>query len=407
MKRAIKESIKSLPYLKAVFRERDRLRVELARTRERESLLAGDNKHLSARLRDSEAEREAVEAERARLVAEKNSLRAERDLLEAAEHSSRAENVSLQAENASLQAANSSLEDERRRLAAEVEELRREAVRNRTWITPGHFYSPITSAEEIRRKEPEIWKKPFPDREIAGVALNEAEQWALWGRFVGYYREQPWAAHRREGLRYFFENENFSYSDALFLYYMLRHLRPRRLVEVGSGYSSCVTLDTDELFLGGTLACTFVEPHTDLLFSLIKEEDKARIRVIPERVQDVGVELFSELEAGDVLFVDSTHVAKTASDVNHIFFNVLPRLRSGVFVHFHDIYYPFVYPREWEYEGRSWNETYVLRAFLQYNSAFRVYLFNSFLQYFHDAEFRRDMPLSMLRTGGSIWLEKL
>jgi hypothetical protein len=143
------------------------------------------------------------------------------------------------------------------------------------------------------------------------------------------------------------------------------------------------------------------------LFSLIKAGDKSRIEVIPERVQDTSLEVFSELDAGDVLFVDSTHVAKTASDVNHIFFNVLPRLKSGVFVHFHDIYYPFVYPKDWEYEGRSWNETYLLRAFLQYNDAFQIYLYNSFLQYFHDDDFQRAMPLSMKRTGGSIWLKKL
>ena len=72
-----------------------------------------------------------------------------------------------------------------------------------------------------------------------------------------------------------------------------------------------------------------------------------------------------------------------------------------------DTFYPFVYPKEWEYEGRSWNETYLLRAFLQYNSTFRVYLYSSFLQYFHDAEFKQDMPLSMIRTGASIWIKKL
>jgi len=300
------------------------------------------------------------------------------------------------------------LREENATLAAQKAELEAEAARSvGTWMAPGHFYSPITSMEEIKLREDEIWKTPMPDRVIAGVNLNEEEQLKLWDEFSGYYREQPWTAARQEGLRYFFDNENFSYADALFLYYMLRHLRPRKLIEVGSGYSSAVTLDTNELYFDNAIDCTFIEPHPDLLFALIKEEDRGRIKVMPERVQDVSPALFAQLEAGDVLFVDSTHVAKTASDVNHLFFNILPILKGGVHIHFHDIFYPFVYPREWEYEGRSWNETYLLRAFLQYNSAFRIYLYNSFLQYFHEAEFKKDMPLSMIRTGGSIWIKKL
>lgn len=300
------------------------------------------------------------------------------------------------------------LREENATLAAQKAELEAEAARRvGTWMPPGHFYSPITFTEEIKLREDEIWKKPMPDRVIAGVDLNEEAQLKLWDEFTGYYREQPWTAARQEGLRYFFDNENFAYADALFLYYMLRHLRPRKLIEVGSGYSSAVTLDTNELYFDNAIDCTFIEPHPDLLFALIKEEDRGRIKVMPERVQDVSLDVFAQLDDGDVLFVDSTHVAKTGSDVNHLFFNILPRLKSGVHVHFHDIFYPFVYPKEWEYEGRSWNETYLLRAFLQYNSAFRIYLYSGFLQYFHYDEFMKDMPLSMIRNGASIWIKKL
>ena len=78
-----------------------------------------------------------------------------------------------------------------------------------------------------------------------------------------------------------------------------------------------------------------------------------------------------------------------------------------MFVHFHDVFYPFVYPREWELEGRAWNEAYLLRAFLQYNRAFEVYLFPSFLQHFHGDWFAREMPLTTERTGASLWLRKL
>ena len=93
--------------------------------------------------------------------------------------------------------------------------------------------------------------------------------------------------------------------------------------------------------------------------------------------------LFRELHAGDVLFVDSTHVAKVGSDVNHIFFEILPILQPGVVVHFHDIMYPFEYEPKWIYTGVAWNEAYMLRAFLMFNPTFKILLFNSFLAHLH------------------------
>jgi hypothetical protein len=104
--------------------------------------------------------------------------------------------------------------------------------------------------------------------------------------------------------------------------------------------------------------------------------------------------------------VDSTHVAKVGSDVNHILFEVLPSLRSGVYVHFHDIYFPFEYPKEWVYQGRAWNEAYVLRAFLQHNDAYEIVLFGSFLSAFHRPWLAERMPLVARNPGSSLWLRK-
>ena len=96
-----------------------------------------------------------------------------------------------------------------------------------------------------------------------------------------------------------------------------------------------------------------------------------------------------------------------SSDVNHIFFEILPRLSSGVHIHFHDIFYPFEYPKDWVYEGRAWNEAYVLRAFLQYNSAFRVVLMNTFMERYHESFFQERMPLCLKNTGASLWIRKM
>jgi hypothetical protein len=216
----------------------------------------------------------------------------------------------------------------------------------------------------------------------------------------------PFQPEKCEGLRYYFENPAYSYSDAILLHCMIRFLKPKRIIEVGSGFSSCMILDTNELFFAGSIVTTFIEPYPELLLSLIKDKDKSKIKTIPSRLQEVDLGEFEALQANDILFIDSTHVSKINSDVNCIFFDILPRLSSGVHVHFHDIFFPFEYPKDWVYEGRAWNEAYLLRAFLQYNSAFRVVLMNTFMEYFNESFFQQKMPLCLRNTGGSIWIRK-
>ena len=129
--------------------------------------------------------------------------------------------------------------------------------------------------------------------------------------------------------------------------------------------------------------------------------------MLERNVQDLPLEIFGQLACGDVLFIDSSHVAKTGSDVNDLFFRILPQLASGVWIHLHDVHYPFEYPEQWVYEGRSWNESYLLRAFLQYNTRFRVELFNSYLSVHHPERWEVAMPPAARTAGGSIWLRKL
>ncbi len=273
------------------------------------------------------------------------------------------------------------------------------------WFPPGHFYSPIPAIEEVKQREEEIFNK-IPG-EIPGIDLNVEEQLELLNKFKKYYKEQPFGSRKREGLRFYFENPSYSYSDAIVLYCMIRHLQPKKIIEVGSGYSSCIILDTNELFFGDSISCTFIEPYPQLLQSLIKGADKMKIEVIQKNLQDVNLDKFSELSAGDIFFVDSTHVSKINSDVNYIFFKILPYLESGVYIHFHDIFYPFEYPKEWVYQGLAWNEAYLLRAFLQYNNAFKIQFFNTYLEHFHREEFFDEMPIPLKYVGASIWIKKV
>ncbi len=273
------------------------------------------------------------------------------------------------------------------------------------WVPLNHYYSPIPSIEEIKLKEKEIFNSV--PKEIPSVDLNEEEQINLFNKFKEYYKEWPFEADKKENLRYFFENPAYSHSDAIFLYCMIRHAQPKKIIEVGSGYSSCVILDTNELFFDNAISCTFIDPNPELLQSLIKDSDKDRIEIIPKKIQDVDINKFSDLSADDILFIDSTHVSKVNSDVNYIFFKILPYIKSGVYVHFHDVFYPFEYPKKWIYEGRAWNEAYLLRAFLQYNNTFKIQFFNTFLEHFYKNEFNNEMPVCMKNPGGSIWIKKI
>jgi hypothetical protein len=286
----------------------------------------------------------------------------------------------------------------------EVAARRGEARLAPQFVPAGHFYSPIPALEDVQRDHSRLFGQ-FP-RTLPGIALDESRQLELLACFKRYYAELAFPEQKAAGHRYFYENRFYSYSDAIFLYFMLRHLRPVRVVEVGSGYSSCVTLDTNDRFFGGGIRCTFIEPYPERLLSLLDPGDASRIEILRDRLQDVPVERFLELRAGDILFIDSTHVSKVGSDVNYIFSEVLPSLMPGVHVHFHDVFYPFEYPSAWVYSGRTWSEAYLLRAFLSYNREFEIVLFNTFLEHFHRQMFAADFPLCLRNTGGSIWIRR-
>jgi hypothetical protein len=129
--------------------------------------------------------------------------------------------------------------------------------------------------------------------------------------------------------------------------------------------------------------------------------------VIGTRVQDVDLSTFDALEANDILFIDSTHVSKIGSDVNYMFFEVLPPLKPGVLIHVHNIFYPFEFPEVWALQGHAWNEAYLLRAFLQFNQRFQIVLFANYLVNFHLDELLKLLPKCAGNLGGNIWIRRV
>lgn len=269
---------------------------------------------------------------------------------------------------------------------------------------PGHFYSPLPDPAEVRRDRERLFDRSRTA--IPGIQLDPERQLALVDELSAYGGDLPYPETRTTGRRYFYENEWFGRGSAVVLYCMLRHFRPTRVFEIGSGFSSAAMLDANDLGFGGRIEFTFVEPNPARLYELLTAEDRRRHQVIENLVQRVPLERFDVLERGDFLFVDSSHVARIGSDVGHLLTEVLPRLAPGVVVHFHDIYWPFEYPEKWVLDGCAWNEAYVLRAFLQFNPAFEILLFNSYLAEHHRERVAEALPGFIPKSGSSLWLRR-
>jgi predicted O-methyltransferase YrrM len=267
---------------------------------------------------------------------------------------------------------------------------------------PGHFYSPLPDPREIRRDRERLFDRSRAA--IPGIRLDPERQLALVRELSAYAGGTPYPATRTTGRRYFYENEWFGHGSAVVLYCMLRHLRPARDFEIGSGFSSAAMLDANDLDFGGRIAFTFVEPNPARLYELLTAEDRRRHEVVVDAVQHVPLDRYDALGPGDLLFVDSSHVARIGSDVGHLLTEVLPRLKPGVVVHFHDVYWPFEYPEKWVLDGCAWNEAYVLRAFLQFNESFEILLFNSYLSEHHRERVAQALPGFIPKSGSSLWL---
>lgn len=267
----------------------------------------------------------------------------------------------------------------------------------------GHFYSPVTDPADLANRQDEIWQDPPPP--CLGIDFNDDSHRQILGdwfpRHIGHYDYPEFEG--AEG-QYYTRNSQFGWLDSRALFVMIRELRPSRVIEVGSGFSSLLTADVNHRFLGDSAEFTCIEPYPR---KFLEKGIPGLGQLMVQRVETVELDFFESLAGGDVLFIDSSHVSKTGSDVNYLVFQVLPRLPAGVLIHFHDIFLPFEYPTDWAIgENRSWNEQYLLRALLMDSKAYKVVFGCSY------AHFRfPDLVASGLGgkalSGSSFWLEKI
>lgn len=247
---------------------------------------------------------------------------------------------------------------------------------------PGHYYSTIPSADDVAATT------PLP---LAGIDLRPDAQVALLRRL---------APSPPRGPR-FADNGYYDNGDAAIYQAIVRDRRPQRVVEVGGGWSTAALFDA-----GGAPEVTVVDPDPERVHRLLLPEDRTRCTIHAMRLQDLALDPFRALDAGDILFVDSTHVVKAGSDVRRLVFEIFPLLRPGVAVHVHDVQHGFEYRRDWLDRGLAWNEAYVLRAFLQYNDAFTIMLWADWL---HREGLVEDPVVDAAlarQTSAAIWIER-
>ena len=250
--------------------------------------------------------------------------------------------------------------------------------------------------------------------DIKDIDFDFKNQTSFLNEVLPFYKEMPWDFKNDDAnVNYRYKNKDsyYRYSDAVFLYLMIRKHNPQRIIEIGSGFSSAIMLDTNDLFYKNkSIQFTFIEPNPqDRLDGLINLEDRKNCKIHVEKVQNVDLSIYQELQENDVLFIDSSHLSKAGSDLNFIMFNILPILKPGVIIHFHDVFYPFEYPKDWLTKERFyWNECYLLRAFLMNNSNYEIIFFNSAAHKFQGEFLLKEMPEVMIDHihCGALWIQK-
>jgi predicted O-methyltransferase YrrM len=260
-----------------------------------------------------------------------------------------------------------------------------------------HYYDPYVDQSLLRR--------PLDvPRDLPGIDLDPPGQLDLLGRMQFTSEVSKLESSRGAGRSFHFNNGSFESGDAEFLYQFVRLKKPRRVIEIGSGFSTLLVRDA-------IAANKRDEPAVDFMHTCIEPFEmpwleEAGVITIRSMVEDVPMSLFDQLEPGDLLFIDSSHVIRPQGDVLTEYLAILPRLKKGVYVHVHDIFTPRDYPRDWVLKRMwLWNEQYLVEAMLSVGGGWQVVAALNFLKHSHFEELSAVCPfLTRDREPGSIYL---
>jgi hypothetical protein len=275
---------------------------------------------------------------------------------------------------------------------------------------PVHYYSPVPDLTDLNNRQ--VWTRRS---NLPGIEWNMAEQLALLaligGRFGGECNWPP--APTGDPMQYYTENNSFIFGCAAGTHCMIRYSLPGHVIEIGSGYSSLVingALELNARDISRSCEYTIIDPYPQ---QFINPGLSRLNKLMGQRVETVNPVVFQQLQANDILFIDSGHTVRIGSDVNFLILEILPLLNPGVIIHFHDIPMPYEYPAAY-YTNPAfrmlWTESYLLQAFLCHNNQFRILLALDCIMREHLPEFKQAFchydPAIYHNGSGSFWIQK-
>lgn len=257
----------------------------------------------------------------------------------------------------------------------------------------------------IQDIELEVYRRITPKDELKDIDLSIDFQKGLLPKVLHNSNNFLKKQAQTKNFRYKSNNGWFDDGDAGLLHSMILEYKPKRIIEIGSGYSTCVMLDTNEYWFDNHIDIICIEPYPQRLMENIRNNEKLEIR--KEFVQNVPLEIFDTLESNDILFIDSSHVVKVGGDIVWEYFHIIPRLKNGVIIHIHDIAFPFTYSEKWILQGRAYTEAFLLRAFLMNNNSYKILFFNNMMIKKYYEEYVKGWNNGHELSGfGSIWIQK-
>jgi hypothetical protein len=279
-------------------------------------------------------------------------------------------------------------------------------------IIPNHFYQPVPDTRFIPKS---LWDGKS---EMIGVRMNDSLQLQLIQDFKSMFYDEynqfpptPLANGFSQPVALFYsDNPFFGPVDAEFLYCMIRYLKPNKVIEVGSGYTTYLSAQAilvNQQKDGRLCDLIAIEPYPN---KILQKGFPGLTSLKTNKLQEIPFNYFNILKENDILFIDSSHILNIGSDVAYLFLEILPRLNSGVYVHIHDIYLPYEYPRSMIFtEKKFYNEQYLLQSFLINNYQFEVVYVGYYLHKHYSHELKKAVPRydpSSHKKPVSFWIRK-
>jgi hypothetical protein len=269
-------------------------------------------------------------------------------------------------------------------------------------IIPNHYYQPIPDTSTLKAED-------FGKKDLVGIRMDDKEQLEILDKIKDFkseftqFKKFSGSVNTQKDPNFYFDNLAFDTTDALLYYGMVRLIKPRKIIEIGSGWSTKIAAAA--CLKNGETKLDSIEPYPQ---PILKNGFPGFSKLIEKKVEDVSLRFFESLRGGDILFIDSSHVSRIGGDVNHIFFEILPRLRKGVYVHIHDIFLPYDYPKDWVMKQRRfWSEQYILHAFLLFNDTFEIVYAKGYMNEKYPSKVKKVFPAFPPFGGGSMWIRKV